>query len=269
MTPDWPDHDSGASRVTVVDWGVGGVGLLKMLRQSRPQWALRYRSDSGYRPWGTVPTRQLRDRLSALIEQEQRLGADAVLIACNAASTVIGLLDRQRLRCGVHGVIVPGLARLTQSDWSHFGIVGGRRTIRSGAWARPLRLAGRQVTQRVAQPLSARIELGDVDSEATRALIARICGPLASCDAVVLACTHYPAASAGFAAALPTTVLVDPATAALDALLAAQPSPTPDAAAATAPIAVTTGDAIMTRQAAQSAFGLDLGVVRAIPMTTP
>ena len=258
--------------ITVLDWGIGGVDLLSGLRRARPDLDLRYRSDSGSLPWGRLSPGALTARVATLLEEETAAGADAVLLACNAASTILPRLRTPRARdgtgaaspqFGVHGVIAPGLAMVLAGPWRDVGVLGGQRTIRSGAWTRPLRGAGLQVRGRIAQPLSARVEAADLDSAGTRALVAGLCAPLRACEVVVLACTHYSAAADVLQDALPGVVLLDPAAAALVALLQALP----DADDRKGPArtgrlrAFTSGDPVATRAAALGAFGVDLGPV--------
>ena len=69
---------------------------------------------------------------------------------------------------------------------------------------------------RVAQPLSAHIEAGRTGTTQFQTDLARIVAPLRQVDALVLACTHYPAAGRWFAAALPGVRLIDPAAASVD-----------------------------------------------------
>ncbi len=89
--------------------------------------------------------------------------------------------------------------------------MGGRRTIAAGHYRRGLARRGRVVLSRVAQPLSAHIEAGRTGSPEFRSDLANILAPLRHVDALVLACTHYPAARDWFAAALPHATLIDPA----------------------------------------------------------
>ncbi len=276
--------------VTVLDWGIGGVDLWRRLRDARPDLAVRYRSDAGFAPWGTVPTATLRARIRAIVAAEEAAGTRVVWVACNAGSTVLPHLARApsnensgdvaSTRLGavdVLGVITPGVRALVLQARGgagasasrrpvSIGVVGGQRTVRSGAWARPLRAAGLRVRQRVAQPLSARIEAGDPDGPQTRALVRRLCRPLRAVDALVLACTHYPAAREAFAAALPGVALVDPGDAALASALA-HVAGWASLAGSGSPAAVTTGDPAATRAAALRAFGVDLGVVTSAPLT--
>jgi glutamate racemase len=257
---------SAAPTVSLLDWGAGGFDLLARLRAARPDLRLRYRSDAGFEPWGRLPPPALAARVAEIVAQEQDAGADAVLLACNAASTALPALRHDGvgagLRFGLHGVIEPGVAAALATGAERIGVLGGRRTIVSGGWARPLRAAGRQVQGRVAQPLSARIETGDCDGPQTRALVQRLCAPLRDRELVVLACTHYPAAEAAIAAALPGVALLDPAQSALAALLAALPAAAAGAEAAPTWAVFTSGDPSATQRAARLAFGVETGEVR-------
>lgn len=249
--------------IALLDWGVGGVDLLARLRAARPDLDLRYVSDAGFTPWGLVPPAALAQRVAGLVRDEIGRGATGVLLACNAASTVLPRLEplARALPHGLHGVIRPGVAALREGPWRDLGVVGGRRAIRSGAWDRPLRDAGFRVRGRVAQPLSARIEAGDCDGPETRALVRRLCAPLRGVEAVVLACTHYPAAIAAFRDALPGVALFDPAGPALAAVLQALPAAAPGEGRVGGLEVRTSGDAENTRRAARLAFGVELGEV--------
>jgi glutamate racemase len=108
----------------------------------------------------------------------------------------------------------------------------------------------------VAQPLSAHIEAGSVGSPGFVADLRRIVAPLRRAQALVLACTHYPAVSDWFADALPDTALIDPVQRLATALAARHP------AARTGPVAqrayLTSGDAEGMRRGAANAWGVEL-----------
>jgi len=105
--------------------------------------------------------------------------------------------------------------------------------------------------------LSAHIEAGRVGSPQFRADLARILAPLQRVQALVLACTHYPAASGWFAAALPDTLLIDP----VERLAAAVAHRHPHARRAAGPgerAFFTTGDPGAMRRGAARAWGTAL-----------
>ncbi|MCA9491689.1 MAG: aspartate/glutamate racemase family protein, partial [Myxococcales bacterium] len=145
------------TRVGVLDWGIGGVDALDRLRRLRPDLDLVYHSDAGTTPYGRLSRDALASRVSEVVAG---LGVDLVVVACNAASTVLGELD---LRVPAIGVIEPGLEAALATEHRVLGLVGGERTIASGVWERPLVRAGRRVVARAAQPLSAHVEAGRLE----------------------------------------------------------------------------------------------------------
>ena len=193
---------------------------------------------------------ELTQRLLTVTAALARHGATDVVLACNAASTVADRLTAAAVP--VEGIITHGVASVPD-DLDHIGVVGGRRTIAAALYRRGLARPGRTVISRVAQPLSAHIEAGRTGSAPFQADLARIVAPLLRVDALVLACTHYPAATQWFAAALPQTRLIDPA-AQLAAAIAAR-YPHHQQAGPASRRFLTSGDPDAMRRGAARAWG--------------
>jgi glutamate racemase len=216
---------------------------------------LLYWADTGVTPYGRMGTQELTTRLTTVVTRLAELGATEVVLACNAASTVVGRLDA--VPVPVEGIIGHGVASVPEHIAGSVGVVGGRRTIAGGHYRRRLARPGRTVLSRVAQPLSAHIEAGRAGSPEFLADLARILAPLRRVDALVLACTHYPAASRWFAAALPDTLLIDPVERLAAAVAERHPHTKGNRARATRAF-LTTGDPDAMRCGAASAWGTSL-----------
>ncbi len=240
--------------LAVLDWGIGGFGFVAALVAARPEASFVYVSDAGFTPYGRVPARALADRVSEIARALARRGVEHLVIACNAASTVASPV-RATTGVRVTDVVSHGVDLAARTPSKRIGVVGGERTVRAGVIRAALVARGKVVVQRIAQPLSARIERGDLDSPDLVAELARIVLPLRGIDALLLACTHYPAIRDRFAEQLPGTLLLDP-TAALLATVLRAGVPSGDAR-----VILTTGDARATRAAATRAFGFDPGDV--------
>lgn len=189
--------------IAVVDWGVGGMGFVSAVGAGHD---ILYVSDSGQPPYGTLPAARLAERLSALSVWLAEQGAAEILFACNAASTV---LDQVRSPVPISGTIEAGLALVAKTPGT-IGVIGGQRTIAADVYGAPLRAAGRVVRQQAAQPLSALVERGLIDGPEVDAAIERVLAPLGEVDALLLACTHYPALGSIFQRLRPGWVLLDP-----------------------------------------------------------
>jgi glutamate racemase len=244
---------SAPARIGILDWGIGGVGVLRELRRRAPSLPVIYLSDSGFVPYGLLSSKALGARVATLIRYLTEAGATSLVVACNAASTVLDTIEPARVP--VLGVIAPALALVPKSFRGTLGVLGGRRTIRSQLYRRGLEAPGRRIIQRVAQPLSAHIEAGTANSERCARDLDRILSPLRNADALLLACTHYPAIADQLTVRVPDARLFDPAEEVVTRLLDGSPLP-----ALKAPdLVLTTGDACHTRKAAARAWGFDVG----------
>jgi glutamate racemase len=194
--------------------------------------------------------RTLRARLERVIEALEERGITHLVVACNAASTVLPEVQTSFPVVGVlpHASSALGRARGTVA------VIGGARTIRSGMYRRALACPGRTIVQRIAQPLSAHIEAGTLHTPSGRADVARIMTPLAHVDALVLACTHYAAAATELLRFTPRARLIDPVQA-LVPWVARRWSLTPSEAR---DVFLTTGRAESLRAAASRAWGVHL-----------
>ena len=254
------------ARLGVLDWGIGGLDAFRRLRARFPDVAMAYASDSGFTPYGRVPAQELRARVELMA---RRLGATHLVIACNAASTV---LEDGPLGLPTLGVIGPGVAAALATPYARFGLIGGERTIRSGAWERPLSAAGREVVARIAQPLSAHVEAGRLSGPELDRDLDEILAPFkgaAPPEALILACTHYPALADALRRHLPGVALIDPVPALVETAATqwALDDDAPRPRATAPPVDLwTTGSADAMVRAAALAFQFPLADVRERPV---
>lgn len=240
--------------IGILDWGIGGIGFFQLLRARHPQAPVIYWSDSGVTPYGRLPAAALAARVGAVAAELGRRGVTHLAVACNAASSVLPLGRTGPVE--VAGIIEPGIGAVRAlSDPGLVGIIAGRRTILAGSYRRGL--AGLRIKQRIAQPLSAYVEAGDLSSAALQTDLARIMRPLGPVDTLVLACTHYLALAPALQALAPRARLIDPAEALVAWVeahwpLAGMPPREPEF--------LTTGDPEAMRRAARAAFGAELGL---------
>jgi glutamate racemase len=241
----------------LLDWGIGGLGVYRELSRRDPARRILYTSDAGMTPYGAMSAAALGARVLDIATWLRAHGIGRLVIACNAASTVLPSIARPLAALGVEstGIIEHGIALALSSGAMSVAVIGGARTIRSGAHVQALRHAGIDARGRIAQPLSAVVEAGDLRSETTRALVARALAPVRSYGALLLACTHYPALREHFESVMPHAVILDPAVATVDAIVSSWPSVRVRHGD---DVFVTTGDPEQMRRSAMLAFGVDV-----------
>lgn len=249
MPPDRPTD------LGILDWGIGGMGCYRAWKNARPDVPIIYWSDSGETAYGTLGPERLRARLEVVCRELTTLGVRRIAVACNAASTVAEQLD---VDVPVDSVLEPGvrttLDEIAELDAPTIGVLGGRRTIESRLYQNKLQGPGRTVDARIAQPLSGLVERGIVSGPEIDATLDAILDGLQGADAVVLACTHYPAVRSQIQEKLPDTTLIDPVDSLVDRLRARWPEPTRDPEGRDQ--FFTTGDPGDMAESAETAFGV-------------
>ncbi|MBK9215060.1 MAG: aspartate/glutamate racemase family protein [Chloracidobacterium sp.] len=178
-------------RLGIIDWGIGGVSIYKLMKERLGDIPVTYFSDTGVTPYGKMLRAELVARLNDVIRFLKAKGVTHIVIGCNAASTALPYLDKSGVK--IEGVIEPAIALTAKLRPKKLGVIGGRRTILSGVYRRGFNERGVNVAQRIAQPLSGMIESGDTSSTALMNESRRILTPLRNCSHILLACTHYPA----------------------------------------------------------------------------
>jgi glutamate racemase len=202
------------SAIALFDSGLGGLSVLRELRVLLPRHDLLYLADTAYCPYGPRSAAEVRARALAIGRWLIGQGAGLLVVACNTASSAALDLLRSELSILVVGM-EPGLKPAAAATRS--GRVGVLATSNTLAGARFAALVERYAggVELITQPcpgLVERVEAGDLDSPATRALAERYVAPLLArgVDVLVLGCTHYPFLRPLIAAAAgPNVAIVD------------------------------------------------------------
>jgi glutamate racemase len=190
----------------VFDSGLGGLTVVRAIREALPDERIVYLGDTARVPYGTrsaeTIVRYARGCARVLTER----GVKALVVACNTVSAVALDMLRVELDLPVIGVVEPGaqaalaaLARLEPEPGRpqpKIGVLGTLGTVRSGAYPRAIgRLSTRAEVVAVAAPLLVPlVEEGWTEGEVPRLAVRRYVAPLVDAGARVflLGCTHYP-----------------------------------------------------------------------------
>jgi glutamate racemase len=214
--PVHPSAETASGPIGVFDSGIGGLTVVKALRETLPNEKIIYLGDTARIPYGSrSPSTVVRYSL----EMAEMLVADdakIIVVACNTASSVALEKLQRSFSVPVIGVIRPGAeAAIKATRNRHIGVIGTRATIKSAAYEKVLRGidAGVRVTSRACPLLVPLIEEGWLEDELTDRAIIRYIEPLvqAGIDTLVLGCTHYPLLAPAIGRAFATIKLVDSA----------------------------------------------------------
>ncbi len=213
--------------IGVFDSGIGGLTVLRALRDAAPAQSFVYLGDQANAPYGARSAEEVRALTRNGVELLFDAGCRLVLLACNTASALAlrrlqrDWLPRRAPDRRILGVFVPVIEALIGRRWADprppSEAPGGARsvlffatraTVENGAFEEELakRTIGLAPISIACPGLAEAIEAGD-DADAAQlarryaeqALARMAPGPAAA----ILGCTHYPLAQDAFRAALP------------------------------------------------------------------
>lgn len=224
--------DASTAPLGVFDSGLGGLTVVRALREALPNEPILYLGDTARVPYGTrsadTVVKYARSCARVLIDR----GVKALVVACNTVSAVAVDLLRAELDLPVIGVVEPGARTAVEAaiglplraEPPRIAVLGTAGTVASGAYPRAVaQITTRyEVVAQAAPLLVPLIEEGWLEGPVPRLVVERYVAPLIAAGAgvIVLGCTHYP--------------LLGPLIAEVAAVLAGTPIPVVDSARATA-----------------------------------
>jgi glutamate racemase len=182
--------------IGVFDSGVGGLSVLRAMRDMLPHEHFLYVADSGCAPYGERPVPFVVERAVTIADFLVNQGAKAIVVACNTATAVAVEPLRARLSMPIVAIepaVKPAAAR-TRSRV--VGVLATSATVASPTISKLVAAYGSDVefTLQPCPGLADQVEKGELASDETRALVTRYVQPIVDkgSDIIVLGCTHYP-----------------------------------------------------------------------------
>lgn len=183
--------------IGVFDSGIGGLTVVRALREQLPDHDILYFGDTARTPYGNkspaTVVRYAIENTRFLLDR----GAQMIVMACNTASSVAPQAVAERYDAALFEVITPAVAAaLATSRAGRIGIIGTRATVTSGVYDQ--KIAARAPEARVysaACPLLVPlVEEGWLKRPETAMIVKKYLHPLKvrRVDTLILGCTHYP-----------------------------------------------------------------------------
>ncbi len=208
--------------IGIFDSGIGGLTVLRAVRELLPEEELIYLGDTARVPYGTrtrgTVVRYAHQVAQKLLDQQIKM----LVVACNTASAqalpalreaysdeegipALGMIQGKRAgvprrRAGavpIVGVIAPGAAAAVETTRSGaVGVIGTLGTIENGAYERALHhlRPDLRITAAACPLFVALAEEGWTEGEVAEKVAERYLAPVrqAGVDTLILGCTHYP-----------------------------------------------------------------------------
>jgi glutamate racemase len=185
------------SPIGIFDSGVGGISVLRAIREQMPEESVIYFGDQGHIPYGPRPMEQIRNFSEAITRFLIEKGAKIIVVACNTASAAALKYLRETFPeiqfVGMEPAVKPA------AEHTHTGKVGvlaTPATFQGALYASVVeRFAnGVELFQDTCPGLVQQIEQGNLDGREPRRILENALLPMLkkNIDTVVLGCTHYP-----------------------------------------------------------------------------
>lgn len=185
------------SPIGIFDSGVGGVSVLRAIREQIPEESVIYFGDQGHIPYGPRPMEQIRNFSEVITNFLLAQGAKIIVVACNTASAAALKYLREKFPymqfVGMEPAVKPA-AEHTQTG--RVGVLATPATFQGALYASVVeRFAnGVELLQDTCPGLVQQIEQGNLNGKETRRILEAALMPMLekNIDTVVLGCTHYP-----------------------------------------------------------------------------
>lgn len=185
--------------IGIFDSGIGGLTVLREIKQQLPMENIIYLGDTARVPYGTRSAQTVLKYSIANTDFLLKQNIKLLIVACNTASAIATDALRKRYAIPVVEVITPGArgaARATRNR--KVGVIGTEATVKSAAYQKAIKELRPDIDV-FARPCPLFVPLAEegwcdpadeiVRMTATRYLVELIKYDI---DTLVLGCTHYP-----------------------------------------------------------------------------
>ncbi len=185
------------SPIGIFDSGVGGLSVLRAIREQMPEESVIYFGDQGHVPYGSRSMEQIQNFSAGITNFLLKQHAKIIVVACNTASAAALKVLREKFPdlqfVGMEPAVKPA-AEYTQTG--KVGVLATPATFQGALYASVVeRFAnGVELLQNTCPGLVQQIERGNLNSEETHRILEEALVPMLekNIDTVVLGCTHYP-----------------------------------------------------------------------------
>lgn len=183
--------------IGIFDSGVGGLSVLREIREQMPYENIIYFGDQGHVPYGARLMEEIQKFSEGITRFLLEQDAKIIVVACNTASAAALKYLREVFPdvsfVGMEPAVKPA-AEVTKTG--KVGVLATPATFQGALYASVVERFGSDVElfQHTCPGLVSQIEKGELDAQRTREILEDALLPMLgkNIDTVVLGCTHYP-----------------------------------------------------------------------------
>lgn len=186
-----------SSPIGIFDSGVGGISVLRAIREQMSEESVLYFGDQAHIPYGPRPMQQIRDFSEEITRFLLEQDAKIIVVACNTASAAA----LKHLRETFPDVQFVGMEPAVKPAAEHthtgkVGVLATPATFQGALYASVVERFAKDVElfPSTCPGLVQQIEQGNLDGKETRQILEKALLQMLekNIDTIVLGCTHYP-----------------------------------------------------------------------------
>lgn len=183
--------------IGIFDSGLGGLTVVKAVREIMPNESIIYFGDTARVPYGNKSPELIQSYSLQIANFLIKHNAKIIVVACNTATTLALKTLHKKLTIPVIGVVKPGVgAALKVTKNNNIGVIGTISTIDSNVYNDELEKSvnGVKVVSKPCPLFVPLVEEGWLNSSATKLIAEEYLAEVkqAEVDTLILGCTHYP-----------------------------------------------------------------------------
>ena len=185
------------SPIGVFDSGLGGLTVVKAIRNVLPNESIVYFGDTARVPYGNKSSELIKEYSLQITDFLLDSKCKIIVVACNTATALALDALQEKLDIPIIGVVKPGVdsaLKLTKNN--RIGVIGTIATISSGVYEKELKNKNHSIMV-ISTPCPLFVPLAEegwVSGSATKLIAEKYLESIkqANVDTLILGCTHYP-----------------------------------------------------------------------------
>ena len=182
--------------IGIFDSGVGGITVLKEIKNKLPNENIIYLGDTKNFPYGNKSKDEIINYSIENVKTLIKNNVKIIVIACGTATSQAIETIKEKFDIPIIGIIEPTVKYVKKRNYNKVGVIATDGTIKNGAWERKLKeqIPNIKVVNKACPMLATIAEEGKAKSEEGRRVIQKYMKPFKEqkINKIILGCTHFP-----------------------------------------------------------------------------
>lgn len=200
--------------IGIFDSGVGGLTVLKEIKNILPNEEIHYFADTARLPYGDKEKEEIVEYSREIINFLLKKNVNIIVMACNTATSLALDIVKKEYDIPIIGVIESGVNSVIANKYSKVGIIATNGTIKSNKYKNEIHnrkeniIVYSKACPKLVPMIENKLLIGEEIENTIKMYMDDIADKI---EALVLGCTHYPIIKDTINNIYPHIYIIDPA----------------------------------------------------------